>query len=301
MTPLSRPAILQFGGPTFGQDPSYLDPISNDLNPLEFGFPDLLQSTWPKNDFLGSSNVWSPGEFCNSSFQDGTTYEDIFEKSLDGFFSTCAVSDIPGLDLSQALSDPESVPFDGEDLVSELNLEPSPVQTAGIDMEANEPFRQAVTKSPEPELCKKRISYTPAWKPDSSAKTPKRPRKSAKTSKNTSPRSSNRSPTTPESDNGAGSSSALRANHNLTEKLYRNRLNGQFETLLSALPPAHDAGDVRNGEEKRVSKAEVLILAKEYIRALEQTRLELEKEMGSLSSDVESLKGVWIGMNAERN
>ncbi|TVY32035.1 Allergen Fus c [Lachnellula subtilissima] len=277
------------------------NPISNDLNPLEFDFPDLLQSTWPKNDFLGSSTtVWSPGAFCNSSFQDGTANEDIFERSLDGFFSTCDVSDIPCLDLSQALSDPESVPFDGEDLVSELNLEQSPVQTAGVDMEANSPFRQAVTKSPEPELCKK-ISYTPAWKPDSSAKTPKRPRKSAKTSKNTTPMSSKRSPTTPDSDTGAGSSSALRANHNLTEKLYRNRLNGQFEVLLSALPPAHDAGDVRDGEEKRVSKAEVLILAKEYIRALEQTRLELEKEMGSLSSNVESLKGVWIGMNAERN
>ncbi|TVY31524.1 Allergen [Lachnellula occidentalis] len=297
---------LQFGGPTLGQYRSYLDPTSNELSPLELEFPDLLQSSsWPKNDFLASS-TWPPGAFYNPSFQDGTTNEDVFEKSLDGFFSTCPVSDIPCMDLSQAFSDPESVPFDGEDLVSELNLEPSRLQTADVATEANESFRQAVTSSPEPEpeLRKKKSSYTPAWKPDSSAKTPKRPRKSVKTSKNTNPRTSKRSPatTTSEPDDGAGgSSSALRANHNLTEKLYRNRLNGQFETLLSALPPAHDAGDVRNGDEKRVSKAEVLILAKEHIRALEQTRLELEKEMSGLSNNVESLKGVWIGMNAERS
>lgn len=292
---------LQFGGSTLGQYRTFLDP-TNDLSPLELEFPDLLQSSWPKNDFLASSTLWSPGAFCNASFQDGTLDEDIFEKSLDGFFSTCAVSDIPCLDLSQAFSDPEPVPFDGEDLVSELNLEPSQLQTASGAIEANESFRHAVTSSPEPELCKKKkSSYTPAWKADSSAKTPKRPRKSAKTSKDTTPKSSKRSPTTSEPDNGAGSNSALRANHNLTEKLYRNRLNGQFETLLSALPPAHDAGDARNGEEKRVSKAEVLILAKEHIRALEQTRLELEKERTGLVDDVESLKGVWIGMNTERS
>ncbi|TVY86583.1 Allergen Fus c [Lachnellula willkommii] len=291
---------LQFGGSTFGQYRTFLDP-TNDLSPSESEFPDLLQSSWPKNDYLASSTLWSPGAFCNTSFQDGTPDEDIFEKSLDGFFSTCAVSDIPCLDLPQAFSDPEPVPFDGEDLVSELNLEPSQVHAAGVAIDADEPFRQAATSSPEPEPRKKKTSYTPAWKADSSAKTPKRPRKSAKTSKNTTPKSSKRSPAATESDNGAGSSSALRANHNLTEKLYRNRLNGQFETLLSALPPAHDAGDARNGEEKRVSKAEVLMLAKEHIRALEQTRLELEKERSGLVDNVESLKGVWIGMNAERS
>jgi hypothetical protein len=42
------------------------------------------------------------------------------------------------------------------------------------------------------------------------------------------------------------------------EKQYRNRLNGQFETLLQKLPK-EEAG---YADEKRVSKVEVLVLAK---------------------------------------
>ncbi|PVH82611.1 hypothetical protein DL98DRAFT_130244 [Cadophora sp. DSE1049] len=63
-----------------------------------------------------------------------------------------------------------------------------------------------------------------------------------------------------------------RLNHNQVEKQYRNRLNGQFETLLLALPREDGEG----GEGKKRSKAEVLMLARKHIRDLERDRRRLE-------------------------
>jgi len=292
-------AELQFGDPTLGQYPSYSDPSSDVWSTSEVEFSDLLLSTWPKHAYPTSSTAWSPGAFHSTFLQD-SPFGDSLEKSLEGCFSSCDLSDIPCLDLSQALSDPDDIfIFGGAGDASQLYFEPSQLQRAGPAIEADEQFLQSVsTSSPEPEPCEKK-TYTPAWKPKSQAQIQTRSRKAAKKSKIANPKPSKSSPATSELDSGAGCNSKLRANHNLTEKLYRNRLNGQFETLLSALPPAHDASEVRNGDEKRVSKAEVLILAKEHIRALEQTRLVLERERSGLSNNVESLKGMWVGMNAE--
>ncbi|KAE9363631.1 hypothetical protein N431DRAFT_448217 [Stipitochalara longipes BDJ] len=84
--------------------------------------------------------------------------------------------------------------------------------------------------------------------------------------------SSSKSPPVSESSKG-------RTNHNQVEKQYRNRLNGQFETLLSTLPSEDD----KYGANPRVSKAEVLMLAQRHI-------VELEREKMMLESDVEELK-----------
>jgi hypothetical protein len=89
-------------------------------------------------------------------------------------------------------------------------------------------------------------------------------------------------------------SQASRNNHNLVEKQYRNRLNSQFETLLSTLPPdmvaAEAGGTSTYGGEKRVSKGEVLILAKNYIETLEKTMEELESSNIVLQQNIEQLK-----------
>jgi hypothetical protein len=88
-----------------------------------------------------------------------------------------------------------------------------------------------------------------------------------------------------------GSDPANRTNHNLIERKYRNRLNEQFETLLSALPASR--GNNQNKDEefraKRISKAEVLILAKERIEALERERGKLEFERCKLREDLDML------------
>lgn len=79
-----------------------------------------------------------------------------------------------------------------------------------------------------------------------------------------------------------------RRNHNLVEKQYRNRLNAQFERLLAVLPVEQcqrssssgsgGGGMVGAGDEKRMSKAEVLDLATRRIRTLEVERDRLVRE-----------------------
>jgi len=82
-----------------------------------------------------------------------------------------------------------------------------------------------------------------------------------------------------------------RSSHNLVEKQYRNRLNAQFEDLLRALPesavpagssldgdgPAND-GRLKMGDRKRVSKAEVLDMARQRILFLEEENRKIERE-----------------------
>ncbi|KAM0428247.1 hypothetical protein ACHAPT_007148 [Fusarium lateritium] len=92
-----------------------------------------------------------------------------------------------------------------------------------------------------------------------------------------------------------------RASHNLVEKQYRNRLNAQFESLLSALPEQARYGGNGNGDDnesegandadRRVSKGEVLEMARKHIEALEQERNQLERENLELQGSLRQLKG----------
>jgi hypothetical protein len=99
-----------------------------------------------------------------------------------------------------------------------------------------------------------------------------------------------------------------RHSHNLVEKQYRNRLNQQFESLLAVLPPA-DSGnrcfpgssgsksrprDAKGsvvgvegaGDDRRLSKAEVLDMARQRIVTLERECDRLRSEMMELSANV---------------
>lgn len=90
--------------------------------------------------------------------------------------------------------------------------------------------------------------------------------------------------------------------HNLTEKKYRNRLNGYFDTLLSAIPrkPGISESDgVMDTPDKKVSKGEVLILALEHIRALEKQRDVLEQEKKDLGNNLERLKSICKNLGGE--
>jgi hypothetical protein len=108
-------------------------------------------------------------------------------------------------------------------------------------------------------------------------------------------------PSSPET--GDPNASKSKRSHNLTEKKYRTRLNGYFETLLSAIPrptgPGEMAGSARDTSEKKISKGEVLVLAMEYIRDLERDQNELEQQRKALSSDMEHLKDASSGMEGE--
>ncbi|KAK2026525.1 hypothetical protein LX32DRAFT_665268 [Colletotrichum zoysiae] len=116
--------------------------------------------------------------------------------------------------------------------------------------------------------------------------TPPRLRSASRTSKNHSQKQTD----TPEERR-------TRATHNLVEKQYRNRLNAQFEGLLHALPEqvrggAGDESDPSQqaDQERRVSKAEVLGMARRHIKNLEQEREVLHRERGELLRNLETLE-----------
>lgn len=93
-----------------------------------------------------------------------------------------------------------------------------------------------------------------------------------------------------------------RTSHNLVEKQYRTRLNDQFDFLLSSIP-SDLVGDHMNGPErgdrpeKRVSKADVLALAKMHIENLEKGKREVEEENMGLKRTNKQLKDVWMSQN----
>jgi hypothetical protein len=93
-----------------------------------------------------------------------------------------------------------------------------------------------------------------------------------------------------------------RANHDLTEKRYRSRLNNQFENLLAALPASLIAenegsiGGVDDRREKRISKADVLSLARGHIESLERKGLELEASNQKLERKLKEYQDEWRAM-----
>ncbi|CAK7216009.1 hypothetical protein SBRCBS47491_002685 [Sporothrix bragantina] len=84
-----------------------------------------------------------------------------------------------------------------------------------------------------------------------------------------------------------------RQNHNIVEKQYRNRLNSQFDRLLQILPANQpdgpDGARPMEIDEKRMSKAEVLELARKRIYQLEKEIQDLYTESESLRNNVQTL------------
>jgi hypothetical protein len=86
------------------------------------------------------------------------------------------------------------------------------------------------------------------------------------------------------------------------------RLNNQFSILLDALPPDIIDAQTQSGyldekqketeKERKISKGEVLILARQYIEELERTKMRLEKERKALLADVGRLKGAWLAVQS---
>ncbi|KAJ9138103.1 hypothetical protein NKR23_g8610 [Pleurostoma richardsiae] len=105
-----------------------------------------------------------------------------------------------------------------------------------------------------------------------------------------------------------------RRNHNNVEKQYRNRLNTQFEKLLAVLPAADQraavgggkggkgassAGAVAESDDKRMSKAEVLDLARRRIGQLEDERRALQEERNRLMENVGQMQQAAIRQRME--
>lgn len=105
---------------------------------------------------------------------------------------------------------------------------------------------------------------------------------------------------------GTDNTECSRVSHNMIEKKYRTRLNGQFSTLLDALPPDITGGGINGdgardsgGTERKVSKSEVLVLAKLHIQTLERAKMSLEEDKKALQEDVQRLKAAWLSMGGQ--
>ncbi len=84
-------------------------------------------------------------------------------------------------------------------------------------------------------------------------------------------------------DSKAENTPQSRVSHNMVEKMYRTRLNTQFSNLLDSIPTEvaverFDGYVGTGGGRGRVSKGDVLALAKGYIQALEGDKRSLEQE-----------------------
>ncbi|OTB07130.1 hypothetical protein M426DRAFT_8859 [Hypoxylon sp. CI-4A] len=94
-----------------------------------------------------------------------------------------------------------------------------------------------------------------------------------------------------------------RDTHNQVEKQYRNRLNAHFESLLEALPETMQAGEGEDDGEaldltdRRVSKAEVLDMARRHIQTLERDNAALEGERDELRNHMERMQ--WLFRRCE--
>lgn len=90
-----------------------------------------------------------------------------------------------------------------------------------------------------------------------------------------------------------------RAAHNIVEKHYRRRLNAQFAALLDALPPQlrpdgeGDASAAAGG--KKVRKAEVLDLARQYIENLERVGSAMRREREMLVGRLQWMEKGFVG------
>jgi hypothetical protein len=99
----------------------------------------------------------------------------------------------------------------------------------------------------------------------------------------------------PEEEEDSGRLPPTRVTHNMIEKQYRTRLNIQFTNLLEAIPQEvigtqFDDCDDAGGRKGKVSKGDVLALAKRYIQTLEQDKQSLERENKEYKQSISHLR-----------
>ncbi len=86
-----------------------------------------------------------------------------------------------------------------------------------------------------------------------------------------------------------------RVTHHMIEKRYRTRLNIQFTNLQEAIPQEvigtqFDDYDDAGGRKGKVSKGDVLAIAKKYIQTLEQDKQNLERENMEYKQSISHLR-----------
>jgi len=303
------------------------------FNPSPFVSPDWVETQWTDDDLADSLGISQPlyspyiNEYGNAlvpRFQ-APLYPTPFNGGIISSFQDAQ----PGYHTPAGKDNPiPNPPTSGMPCPNHLDntLKNRPMSIESEDEKPNSIVSQNFKQAPEtPPPTPNTSYYKPAWnvpqkvrKPDySDSSTPsikrqKRTKPSLNIPSNPPGRRSQSKPafsthhaqqnissssSTSSNSNFEASNSNTKKSHNLTEKKYRNRLNGYFDTLLAAIPKTFegaDGGRIRvNIPEKKICKGEVLMLALERIKTLEKQRKLLEEENRTLSRNVERLKGIW--------
>ncbi|RYP17821.1 hypothetical protein DL765_004305 [Monosporascus sp. GIB2] len=206
-------------------------------------------------------------------------------------FSHLATINTPGVPLHQASDTDSPGGNNSSSMTTSTALSPSAKATPAKQINSSRSKRRRSQHAPSPES----FSLTPSTK---GSKT--RLRSASRASKN----ANHNPPATAEERRS-------RECHNQVEKQYRNRLNAQFESLLDALPEnmrrgegGGDGGHLFEGfrlPERKVSRAEVLDMARRHIKLLEEECALLEGERDELRDNMEKLQwlfGRWKSGNA---
>lgn len=252
--------------------------------------PNLGQDFQMSNVFVGNNNMLGQNSFPNQSLGHENTMCDNFY--IDPRYS------MPTLD--------------GITVQPQAAYITPPVLSPNFIPEQNETTMQPLTQD-----INRRGARQPAWgvrRPDGRSPTDSNvPTKRKSKDISANPETSRRRSITSAQSSTKGNTQTMpskakkgeskdRAAHNMIEKQYRKRLNGQFETLLRALPPdskTHDTEDENSdtvSSEGKVSKGEVLVQARRYIRELEKEGKSLMENNEQLKAKQEEVEEAWVRM-----
>ena len=211
------------------------------------------------------------------------------EGGTQPFVSLVAINDTSIFD---DIEDDQETPKLGAD---QRSLPPSPTTNYQPNWGSGSTRRSPTSSSPSKTVTnsKRRKSSDKEARPLSRSKSESTSRlRSTRTSRSTTFPATAPAESPSLSSSSYEASKGSRTSHNQVEKQYRNRLNGQFETLLQTLPKDLE----RDGADQRVSKAEVLVLARRHILQLETEKKVLEEKRSELEGDVVELKRRFVGI-----
>jgi len=261
---------------------SYPTPCSFDLG-IEWtttGYPESHKHDWSINSFEDSPLSTSSSVGVYSSIKGQDPFEAAFKDTWEWSPSTKNDSLFGDNNLSSPWEDPQTI---------------SPVSFGASSINCGFPAKESF-KATEQIPSSASNTYMPDREPTNGTKRfntsdglPTPPLESA------SPSSSTKSNTT---YRVTTSTRKRQRAQNETEKKYRNRLNGQFDTLLENIPRSlvdgERDGTGGKGGKRKVGKSEVLVLAKRHIRALEEQGKMLEAERTELEGYVRRLGRQWV-------
>ena len=266
----------------YASEGSYVGPpFDDDDSSLVFG--DLSRSVPNFRPFVGSSSSASPGD-------------PLGDLTFPGFFPDLGTGTLDGLTYATTQVRPQRQ-FSADDTSMSMSMAASlsPNKRARPTLEAD---RASPDRAMLPRRPGENRLLQPAPPPASFAGANQTVKPKLRSASSLSKNFGYRSSETPKERKE-------RDSHNMVEKMYRNRLNAQYESLMNSLPPemqspAHTTaaggqGASSDQADKPLSKGEVLEKSTAYIHELERNHARLIEENEAMSRNIERICSTFSG------